>query len=128
MRKAELQLQKLKTGGSRDEATLELNVARAQADVDTIRAALEGSTANQIRAQLGGARAELEEALFRLEQARAGKGGVDAGAEDIAMAEAGRDLGQGQPGLAVESAGRGHRPGSRRGGIGGGGIGGGARP
>ena len=43
VRKAELAIQKLKSGGSSDRATLELNVAVAQADVDKILAAKTGS-------------------------------------------------------------------------------------
>src|SRR6185503_5562984 len=86
---AQARLQKLKTGGLQDDATLKRNVARAQADVDGLKAMLTGSLPGLYRAQVIGAQAELAEANFRIEQAKAGTGGIGARAEDIAIAEAG---------------------------------------
>ena len=88
VRKAELAIQKLKAGGSSDLATLELNVAVAQADVDKILAAKTGSMPGQLQAQVRAYRAILANAQYRLQQAKDGQGGADARAEDIAQAEA----------------------------------------
>ena len=85
---AESRVQKLKTGGSRDLRTLELNVARARAEVESVEASLAGDQPALHRAQLRGAQAALADAEYRIEQARSGQGGVDARAEDITMAAA----------------------------------------
>jgi hypothetical protein len=85
---AEAQLRKLQTGGSRDQATLELNAATARAELDRLQAVLAGNSAGELAARLAGAEAALAEASFRVQQAASGQGGRDTRAEDIAIAQA----------------------------------------
>src|SRR6185295_13800545 len=80
--------QKLRTGGSRDQATLDRNVAVARADVSRFQATLAGSQGGVVLGWIASAKAVLDEAQYRVTQAQSGQGGPEVRAEDIAMAEA----------------------------------------
>jgi hypothetical protein len=86
--KSEQQIQKLQTGGTFDDSALELYLALAQADVDTLLMLAQGSAGGALQAQLQAAKAELGEAQYRQEQARTGQGGIAVRPQDIAQAEA----------------------------------------
>jgi hypothetical protein len=88
VKKSELEIAKLKTGGFRDDATRTLDVARARGDVDTLAALVAGSATDALRAQLARAIAERDETRVRQTQAKEGKGGRDVRAEDIGQAQA----------------------------------------
>ncbi len=85
---AATKVQKLKTGGSSDQATLDLHVAVAQANLDIWKSLAGGNFAGLLQALIGGASAASIEAQARQAQAQAGLGGPTDRAEDIAIAQA----------------------------------------